>query len=192
MSAAKRTTTPKREHLLATAFDLFYREGYHAVGIDKILKEAGLAKMTLYHHFKSKEELIVAALDRRAGEITSMRQAALGKAPGDGRRQLNALFDLYRDWFQSDGFKGCGFIRAIAEYPEANTPVNTAARAVKESLLAILTEILGSLTVKDTTAAARQIFLLIEGAIVSAHTFNRPEAIEDARSAAMALVAARR
>ena len=82
----KRVSTPKRDHLLETAFRLFYRDGYHAVGIDTILAEAGLAKMTLYHHFKSKEELIVAALERRGEQIRVARgeynfRAVAGKSP---------------------------------------------------------------------------------------------------------------
>jgi AcrR family transcriptional regulator len=71
-------STPKRDLLMDTAADLFYRDGYHAVGIDRILAEAGLAKMTLYHHFASKDELIVAVLERRGRAIGAEIEATTG------------------------------------------------------------------------------------------------------------------
>src|SRR5690242_19346682 len=101
---AARASTPKRDHLLDTAFRLFYRDGYHAVGIDTILAEAKLAKMTLYHHFKSKEELIVAALERRGEQIRAHRDAALAKAGSSPRKRLLALFDSYASWFAAPDF----------------------------------------------------------------------------------------
>ncbi|MCF3648907.1 TetR/AcrR family transcriptional regulator [Synoicihabitans lomoniglobus] len=175
-----------------TAFALFYREGYHAVGIDKILRTAGLAKMTLYHHFKSKEDLIVAVLERRGREISSRREQALKEAGTSPRKRLEALFIAYEAWFKSSGFSGCAFIRAIGEYPDAASPVHQAATAVKRELIATLTEILGDLKVQDPTRLAHQIYLLVEGAIVSAHTFSDPGAAAQARDAALTLVAASR
>ena len=79
-------STPKRDHLLDTAFRLFYRDGYHAVGIDTILAEAKLAKMTLYHHFSSKEELIVALLDRRSTELGEKVRGLIDQAGSSPRK----------------------------------------------------------------------------------------------------------
>src|SRR3954467_11940888 len=112
-------STPKRDLLLATAGDIFYRDGYHAVGIDTILAEAGLAKMTLYHHFSSKEELIIAALERRGRKIGEGIRAAVEAAGPSPRKRLLALFDWHEQWFASKDFNGCAFIRAVGEYPEA-------------------------------------------------------------------------
>lgn len=187
-SATQRSSTPKREHLLETAFQLFYRDGFHAVGIDRILAEAGLAKMTLYHHFKSKEALIVAALERRGGQIRAARaaaQAAAGPAPA---ARLRALFEAYGQWFGSPDFNGCGFIRAIAEYPEADSPVHQAAMAEKRELISTLERLLTELGRPAPAILAPQLYLLIEGAIVSAHTFGDPTAARHARDAALVLV----
>ena len=99
----------KRELLVDTAIDLFYRDGFHATGIDKILAESGVAKMTLYKHFKSKDELILAAL-RKRDEIFRNdfmnAVAARAKAPRD---RLLAVFDVLGDWFATRGFSGCIF-----------------------------------------------------------------------------------
>src|SRR5215212_2232582 len=136
-------STPKRDRLLDAAMSLFYRDGYHAVGIDTILAEAKLAKMTLYHHFSSKEEMIVAALQRRWAITSAGVQAALDAAGPSPRKRLLALFDWYDRWLRSKEFNGCSFIRAVAEYPQIDSPVHQlviqqkrAARARIESLLA--------------------------------------------------------
>src|SRR5512147_379340 len=85
----------KRDQLVDSAFRLFYRDGYHAVGIDTILREAEIAKMTLYHHFRSKEDLIVAAIERRSAQIASEVKAALEAAGASPRKRLLAIFDWY-------------------------------------------------------------------------------------------------
>ena len=182
-----RRRSPKRDHLLDTAFRLFYEKGYHAVGIDTILAEAGVAKMTLYNHFKSKDELIIAALERRAGEITSMKELALEKAGEDPERKLSALFDFYHRWFKTDDFNGCAFIRALGEYTDPASPIHVAAQSVKQSSLRMLEEICRDLKVKSPKKLAFEIHLLIEGAILYAHTFEQPQAALKAKAAALSL-----
>ncbi|MCC5023121.1 MAG: TetR/AcrR family transcriptional regulator [Candidatus Synoicihabitans palmerolidicus] len=161
--SASRPSTLKRDHLVETAFSLFYREGYHAVGIDKILRTAGLAKMTLYHHFKSKEELIVAALERRGVEIRELRQRNLASAGSSPRQQLLALFAAYEAWFNSPDFNGCAFIRAIGEFPAATSPVHQTATAEKQILIQTLESLLTELKVKRPDRVSLHIYLLIEG-----------------------------
>src|SRR5512138_755897 len=111
-------STPKRDRLLDVANRLFYRQGYHATGIDTILAEAELAKMTLYHHFASKEELIVAALARRSQAIGAALAAAMQAAGSSPRKRLQALFDWHAAWFADRQFNGCAFMRAVGEYPD--------------------------------------------------------------------------
>lgn len=183
-------STPKRDRLLDTAARLFYRDGYHAVGIDRILAEAGLAKMTLYHHFASKEELIIAALERRGRLVGTALAAALAAAGTSPRKRLQALFDWHQQWFDSEEFNGCAFIRAVGEYPDPDSPVHRAVAAHKararERIRALLTE----LEVSDPAGLAKQIHLLLEGSIVSAHTFGDPAVIRSAREAALTLIKA--
>lgn len=183
-------STPKRDLLLDTAYRLFYRDGYHAVGIDTILAEAGLAKMTLYHHFSSKEELIVAALERRGQEIGSEIKAAVEAAGPSPRKRLLALFDWYESWFKSKDFNGCGFIRAAGEYPELASPVHQVVTRRKQASRDMLEKVLTDLGVSSPKSLAGQIQLLLEGAIVTAHISGNPDTIQLAREAALALVKA--
>jgi len=185
-----KTSTPKRDLLLDTAADLFYREGYHAVGIDRILAEAGLAKMTLYHHFASKEELIVAALERRGNAIGAAVTEAMAAAGPSPRKRLQALFDWHQRWFDSKEFNGCAFIRAVGEYPETDSPVHQAVIVQKTRSRERLKDLLTEWEVSDPDGLARQILLLLEGAIVSAHTFGDSSIIQNARDAALTLIKA--
>jgi AcrR family transcriptional regulator len=183
-------STPKRDHLIATAFRLFYRDGYHAVGIDTILAEAKLAKMTLYHHFASKEELIVAVLEQRSARVDEKVQTILREAGPSPRKRLLAYFARYEAFFSSKEFNGCPFIRAVAEYPDIHSPVHQAVIRRKQRDIDTLQELLSGFDLAEPGAVARQIALLIEGALVTAHTFGDASALAHARNAALALVKA--
>lgn len=181
-------STPKRDLLLDTAGDLFYRDGYHAVGIDRILAEAGLAKMTLYHHFASKDELIVAVLERRGRTIGAEIAAAIDAAGSSPRKRLLAFFDWHERWFDRKDFNGCAFIRAIGEYPDAKSPIHQAVTKQKQAGRDRLEAMLAAMEVTDPKAMAIQLHLLLEGAIVSAHTFGDSGIIKSVRDAALSLI----
>src|SRR5882724_5125994 len=183
-------STPKRDHLLATAYRLFYRDGYHAVGIDTILAEAKLAKMTLYYHFASKEELIVAVLEQRSALVYERVQTVLREAGPSPRKRLLAYFARYEGFFSSKEFNGCPFIRAVAEYPDIQSPVHQAVIRHKQRDIDTLQELLAGFAIAEPKSVAQQIALLIEGALVSAHTFGNTSALAHARNAALALVKA--
>ncbi len=178
----------KRDHLLDTAFALFSREGFHAVGIDTVLAKAGVAKMTLYHHFTSKEELIAAVLERRAKEIVDEIAAKVTAAPDDPRERVLAVYDWLDGWFRGPGFHGCLFIKAAGEYPGKSALPRRAATAFKQGCEDLLGKLCAALPVADAAALARQLALLVEGASVIAFVLRRPEAAADARAAAAALL----
>jgi AcrR family transcriptional regulator len=180
----------KREALLTTAAELFSRQGYRAVGIDTLLAEAGVAKMTLYKQFGSKEELIAAVLERLAGEISSDLSARLAAAPDGSRERILAVFDWLADWVRSPGFHGCLFIKAAGEYPETGDRPRQAAEAFKAGCRELLEELCGDLGVNDPSRLARQLHLLMEGALVLAFVEREPRAATDARDAAEILIAA--
>lgn len=183
-------STPKRDLLLDTADRLFYRDGFHAVGIDTILSEAGLAKMTLYHHFASKEELIVASLKRRGAAIGAGVTAAMEAAGPSPRKRLLALFDWYEAWFKSKGFNGCAFIRAAGEYPVLESPVHQVVMQQKQKSRENIELLLTEMELPAAKSLAAQIQLLLEGAIVCAHTYGDPTTLSAARDAALALIKA--
>lgn len=181
-------TSPKRAHLMATAWRLFYRDGYRVVGIDTILAEAGVAKMTLYNHFPSKEDLIVAVLEKRDLEIRAGLLAAVAAAGRSPTRRLLGVFDWLDAWFASDDFKGCAFIRALSEYPEPDHPIHRAAWRHKEAVIAMLAELAAAAGAKDPASLAETLSILIDGAIVAAHATGGSAPATAARAAATSLL----
>src|SRR5258708_34708744 len=102
----------RREELVDRALELFYRHGFHATGIDRILAEAGVAKMTLYKHFKSKDELILAALTRRDEKFRTWFMREVERRGRTPRERLLVVFDILAAWVQSRQFRGCMFVNA--------------------------------------------------------------------------------
>ena len=159
----------KRQLLIDTALDLFRREGYHATGIDRVIAEAGVARMTLYNHFKSKDELIVAALLRRDELFRSSLMDYVSKQPADPIKRLLAVFDWHEKWFTGKDFNGCMFINASSEFFEPSDPVRKVAAEHKSAILRYITERCEMANLKRPKELANQLMLLIEGAIVIAH-----------------------
>lgn len=190
--ATEKPTSAKRDHLVATALELFTEGGYHAVGIDTVLARAGVAKMTLYNHFDSKEDLIVAALERLADQSAQSLGKALAAAGDDPQAKLLAMFDAMEAWFRSKEFRGCIYIKAAGEYPKKKDKPHQAALAFKQARVALLRELCRQLGVNDADTLAWQIAMQMEGAIVVAFMHARPEAAQDAKAAALALIAAAR
>ena len=114
----------RRDQLIDTALDLFNRNGYHATGIDRILAEAGVAKMTLYKHFGSKDALIQAALERRDERWRAWFRDAVARRAETPRGRLLAVFDALEEWFVRPDFHGCMFIRAAGEYAALDDPIH--------------------------------------------------------------------
>jgi AcrR family transcriptional regulator len=180
----------KRTELLDAAWRLFYRDGYHAVGIDTVLAEAGVAKMTLYKHFPSKEDLIAAVLERRSRELEGLFEKAVADAGRNPVKRLLGIFVMMDAWFRMRDFNGCAFIKAVAEYPDPKSKPHQVSAAHKTMLLTRLTALAEALPAKDPRALARALMLLAEGAIVTAHIHERPEAANEAADAAKVLIAA--
>ena len=178
-----------RVQLVETALDLFDRHGFHAVGIDKILSTAGLAKMTLYHHFASKEALIVAALEKRDRAFRETFAAAIeGAAPG--RAALLAMFDAIEAWTRDPAFKGSLFDKAAAEYGEKDHPVKKAVLAHKAWLFGEVRRAAVAGGPADPVKLAAELFLLIEGAVLAAAVTGDRSAARRAKAAAETLIAA--
>lgn len=188
-SGATTRTSAKRDALLDTAEGLFARHGYRAVGIDTVLAEAGVAKMTLYKHFRSKEELITAVLERRGNAIAAGLTKRIAAAPEDPGTRLLAVFDWLEQAVRSPQFHGCLFIKAASEYPAAEDLPRQTAEAFKQACHDRLEGLCRDLAVADPEGLARQLQLLFEGALVVAFLQRTPLAAADARRAAEALLA---
>lgn len=182
----------KKNHLVETAIDLFRRGGYHGTGVDEIIAEAGIAKTTLYRHFPSKDDLIVAAL-RRLDETfrDDMRTfvEAAARAPAD---RLLATFDFLVAWFDSGDFNGCPFVSAASEYSDASDPILQEARVHKRLVLAYFEELVRAAGLAQPKVIAAQINLLHEGAVAVMHVERDRAAAGRAKAAARALIDAAR
>jgi len=179
----------KRDQLINTAEALFYREGYHATGIDRILAESGVAKMTLYKHFKSKEELILAVLDKRHQlMLERLRQRSRELPP---REALLAMFDGLHGMIHSpEQFCGCLFVNAAAEYQDREHPIHRRSCAYKAELQAIMRDLLKQLAAPEPRRLARQLQYLLEGALSMAHIEGPGEQAKEAKEAAQHLLQA--
>lgn len=181
---------PRRQHLIDTAFQLFNEHGYHATGIDRILAESGVSKATLYKHFKSKEELILAVLRQRHEQLQVSFARYMDKAAAAGGVPALAVFDALDDWFRSDSFFGCNFIRAAGEYARSDSAIYDYAAFHKKYIRSTIEKNLGCGEARTRKQLAGRIALLVDGAIVAAHTRGEKNAAREAKKTAEVIIAA--
>jgi AcrR family transcriptional regulator len=158
-----------RERILATAYDLFSRHGTRAVGVDRIIAESGVAKMTLYRNFASKDDLILAFLARREELWTrDWLQAEVERRASTPAGRLLAIFDMFGEWFALEGFEGCTFINVMLEVTEPGHPVREACVQHLAEIRTFLTGLAEEAGIADPDALARQWHILMKGSIVAA------------------------
>ena len=180
----------KREQLVDTALELFYRRGFNATGIDRVLAEAGVAKMTLYNHFKSKDELILAALRRRDERFRNWLMRFVEERGEAARDRILAVFDAHDAWFRQDDYRGCMFINAAAEFPAIADPIHGIAAEHKRLVAGYLADLAKEAGAADPERLAFELMLLLDGAIVCAQVSGESNAAARARDAAEVLIAA--
>lgn len=163
----------RREELVESAMAVFYRNGFHNTGLDMILKESGISRMTLYNHFKSKDELIVAALELRDRVFRDKLVAFVDASGADPIERILAVIEFHRCWFNEDNFNGCMFINASAEFCDPDSPARRVCAEHKVEIVRILEELCTSAKLDAPAELAQEINLLIEGAIVNTHVVAR-------------------
>lgn len=161
-------STSKRDILMDAALALFQRDGYHATGVDAIIAQAGVAKMTLYKHFGSKDELIVAALERQADRVMDGLEGRVAELAADPARRLVVLFDAAGEQCAARGFRGCLFQRACGEFGEAGNPVHAAAGRFQGRLRAFVLGLAREAGALDPEALADELLVLYSGAAAMA------------------------
>ncbi len=189
MSAAIDPALVPKDRLLAAAAGLFYRRGIHAVGVDAIVAASGVAKMTLYKHFRSKDDLVAAWLRAASQAWRSQLEASLTRAAASPAERLGCLFDVLAEWFADPAFRGCALLNALAELPEPAHPARPIILEHRRLLLDLLTRLAWDAGVPNHQAAARSLAILLDGAIVSAVAEGSPEPARYAAEAAKALIA---
>jgi AcrR family transcriptional regulator len=158
-----------RERCLRAAYDLFCRHGVQAIGIDRIIAEAGVAKMTLYRHFRSKDELVLAVLDRRDELWTigwlAREMERRGETPTE---RLLAMFEACDEWFRREDYEGCLFMNTLLEVRDPAGPVGARAAHGLENVRKLVLRHANAAVVGDAEAFSRQWHMLLYGAIIMA------------------------
>ncbi len=180
---------PARERILDTAGHLFYRDGFIAVGVDTITRESGVAKMTLYRHFPSKDDLIVAYLTRANDKFWVWIESTMDPE-ADARDRIVQAFDAVGETATSSVCMGCTFQHATADFPDSSHPAHAVARANKQAMLDRLAGLAADAGASDPDALGRQLFLLMDGAWVAARMFGPETPASECGAAARALLTA--
>ncbi len=180
----------KRDELVHKALQAFYRNGFHATGMDKLVDETGISKTSMYKHFRTKEDLILAVLRLRDEHFRNWLYRRMEDLAGTPQDQLIAMFDALEEWFGEPGYKGCMFIKASSEYQDAAHPIHKQSADHKRMLEVHMTGLAEQAGLPEPGAIARQLLLLKEGAIVTAHLGHTETPAQDAKAAARLLVAA--
>jgi len=163
-----------RQRILETAHGLFYREGIRATGIDRVIAEAGVTKVTFYRHFPSKNDLIIAFLEYRHQRWIGWFSAALARHGAARGKGAAALVPALREWLGGAGFRGCAFINSVAELGGALPEVMEIARRHKQEMTDVIATLLPPS--RQRAEVARAIALAVDGAIVRAQGEASPQA----------------
>jgi AcrR family transcriptional regulator len=163
-----------RERVLEAAYRLFSRHGTRAVGVDRIIAESGVAKMTLYRNFASKDDLILAFLERREERWTRnwLQESVESRAATPAQRLL-AIFDVFGEWFARDDFEGCSFINVMLELDDPDSPVRQESVRQLSEIRGFIGGLAREAGVDDVDGFARQWHILMKGCIVAAAEGDR-------------------
>jgi AcrR family transcriptional regulator len=158
-----------RERILGTAYDLFSRHGIRAVGVDRVVAESGVAKMTLYRHFPSKDDLVLAFLQEREQRWTKDWLVAEAERRGETpRERLLAIFDVFDGWFARSDFEGCSFINVLLEFDEREHRVRCASVEHLLNIRQFVRGLAAQAGARDPDVLAHQWHILMKGSIVAA------------------------
>ncbi len=158
-----------RQRILESAYELFSRRGIRAVGIEEILERARVAKATLYRHFPSKDDLVLAFLEQREQLWTRdwVEREARSRATKPDE-QLLAIFDAFDEWFHKDDFEGCSFINVMLECADRNHPIGKASILHLANIRSLLTQLATEAGLRDPDTFAHSWHILMKGSIVAA------------------------
>jgi AcrR family transcriptional regulator len=166
-----------RERILDTAYELFSHRGIHDVGVDELVARAGVAKATLYKHFNSKDELVLAFLERREQIWTyGWVEREARRRGATAEEQLLAIFDLFDEWFHGDDFEGCSFIKVLLEFGDLDHPVGRASADYLENIRSLVRNLALEAGLRDPNAFALSWHILMKGSIVQAGEGDRDAA----------------
>jgi AcrR family transcriptional regulator len=185
-------TSDARQRILDAAYDLFSRQGIQAVGIDAIIERSGVARMTLYRHFGSKDALVLAFLeDREARWTKEWLQTEVQRRASDPGERLLAIFDVFDEWFARDDFEGCSFINVLLEVGDPASDLHRASADQLARIRGFVERLAADAGVGDPEALAHKWHILMKGSIVAAGEGDRRAARRAKEIAALVLRDAR-
>jgi AcrR family transcriptional regulator len=179
-----------REQILETATTLFYQNGFRAVGIDKVIAESGVAKMTLYKHFPSKDDLIVAYLERSNEAFWTWLEGTIKPFEGNPTKQLETIFEGVAKLASSPQCMGCTFTGAAGEFPDLGHPGHKAALEHKQQVLERFKDLAKAANLHQPQAVAEQLLMLMDGAWNAARIFGPNNHAKQVAEAAKTIIAA--
>lgn len=187
-----RSAVDVRERILETASALFYRRGVRAVGVDLVVEEAGVAKTSLYRHFRTKDDLIAAFLHREDEDFWQCWDHETQRHPTDAAAELEAQLKWIGERVSRPNYRGCPQLNVAAEFPDLDHPARAVATAHKKELRRRLRNLAERLRAKRPDELAAQLSLLINGAFVSSQIFSADEATPVLLATSRALIASAR
>ncbi|MBD8237930.1 TetR/AcrR family transcriptional regulator [Pseudomonas fluorescens] len=182
------TGNETRDIILDVTEKLIYRHGIAATGMDLLVKTAGVSRKSIYRYFANKDELVIAALQRRDERWMRWLRGEVERIDGSGERLL-ALFDALRTWFGSADFRGCAFINTSGETGDPHNPVRLLAKAHKHKLFEYALELCQAHGTPDPERQAAQLLILIDGAVTVALVMGDSTAADNAQGMARTLLA---
>ncbi|SCX39197.1 transcriptional regulator, TetR family [Kosakonia sacchari] len=180
-------TTDTREKILSSAEQLIYQNGIHATGMDLLVKTSGVARKSIYRYFATKDDVAAAALNERDERWMHWFRTESDKGDTPQDRILN-MFTVLRGWFESEGFRGCAFINTAGEVGDPDDPVRQIAKLHKQKLLDYTLELTEQLNIEQPAALARQLLILMEGAITMSYVMGDCSAADSAQDVAKLLL----
>jgi AcrR family transcriptional regulator len=181
---------PARQRILDTASQMFYRDGVRAVGIDALIAQSGVAKMSLYRNFPSKDALVAAWLEDRNGFFWRRWDKAETSRAGDPRGQLQAILDMIAATTSNPKWRGCPFLNTGTEFPEPGHPARAVILAHKRAVGERLRALAAAAGARDPDLLAQQLQLLIDGAYSIGQSLGPKGPAKTVASAGRALIAA--
>lgn len=181
-----------KNRIIETASFLFYKNGYNSTGINEIISEAGIAKATLYNHFKSKEDICLAYL--RFKNTTFLNDIGVyAKSKLKGKTQILAIFDFLELFFKDKDFNGCWCIKTVSEIPKDNEIIRNEIQIQKNLFIQLITELVASNVInmneEKINSLARQIYLLYESAVGESHLHQEDWPIKETRNLCSQIIA---
>jgi len=161
-----------QQHLLHAASELFYREGVRSVGVDAVVERAGVNKMSLYRQFSSKDELVMAYLERKDEQFFRYVEKSFAEHPGEPAKQLQQFFDDLAVRASVDDYRGCPFVNVSVEFADSAHPARQFVFRNKQRLMAWLLELSTAAGADDPEALANALGLMIEGVYAASQTYG--------------------